>query len=185
MEALAQQLRVNALTRHPAKLHVANEDVNVFQGNVETGEGLDALLGCRWVITSISSTHPSECVSHLVKKLSGRPVERLLVVARADGTVPTHGLGSKFSSFMGGSSKKDVAHDLTAALELLQVSGLPFSVLRTNGITDEPGGHPVLVDEVNKPALGKISRIDLARFIFKALEDPEWSLRDANVGSSR
>jgi hypothetical protein len=159
--------------------------VNVFQGNVETGEGLDALLGCRWVVTSISSTHPSECVSHLVKKLSGRPVERLLFVARADGTVPTQGLGSKFSSFLGGNAKRDVAHDLAAALELLQVSGLPFSVLRTNGITDDPGGKPVLVDQVTRPPLGKISRIDLARFILKALDDPEWNLLDANVGSAR
>ncbi len=182
-EALGQALRVNALTRDPGKLHFANDNFNVFKGNVETGEGLGpALAGCRWVVTSLSSTHPSECVSHLVKTLSSRPVDRLLFVARADGTVPAHGL-SKFSSLVG-HKKQDVAHDLTSALELLEVSGMPFTVLRTDSITDGPGGHPVVASE-GRQAPGKVSRIDLARFILSVLHLPEWNLRDAQVGSAR
>ena len=174
-EALAQEMQVNAVTRDPKKLRLANANFNVFQGDTEKGEGLEsAVLGCRWVVSVVSSNQPSTCVANLLKALKQRWVDRLVFVARSDDTVPAHGL-SKLSGIL---HRKEVAKDLGTALELLQVSGLPYLVLRTTGLTDGPGGKEVLAG-----ADGHVSRVDLARFILNVLNAPEWGFRDAIVGT--
>ena len=180
-EALTRELHVNALSRNPARLHIANELLNVFKADVEKGEGLEALAGCRWVVSALSSAHPSDCVAHLVRAHSLRKVERLVFVSRADDTVPAHGLSERVASLVG-HRKQDVARDISSAVELLQVSGLPYVVLKTTGLTDEPGGKRIVSGEVGKSKPGPIGRVDLARFILDILDAPGWDLREVNVG---
>lgn len=177
-EALAAELTVHAVTRDPTKLHFANERFNVFKGDLETGVGLErAVSGCRWVVSAVSSSRPSDCVAHLLKAIGTRWVDRLVFVSRADDTVPAHGL-ARLSSMV---NRKQVAHELSSAVDLLRVSGLPWLIIKTTGLTDETAGKQVVWGGEALP--GKISRADLARFILKALDQPEWNMRELNVGT--
>ncbi|MDP1829631.1 MAG: SDR family oxidoreductase [Archangium sp.] len=182
-EALDRQMRVNALTRDPTRLRIANELCNVFKGNVETGEGVEAALaGCRWVVSAVSSPHPADFVSRLVKAHNVRKVDRLVFVSRADDTVPVHGFQERLASVIGHRTR-DVARDIAAAHELLEVSGLPWLVLKTNGLTDDAGGKQVVTSEPGQPRPGPVSRVDLARFILGVIDAPGWHSREVNVGT--
>jgi uncharacterized protein YbjT (DUF2867 family) len=181
LEALGLDLRVNAVSRDPSKLRVANERFNAFQGDLEKGQGIDkAVVGCRWVVSAMSSSQPSTCVANLIKAISFRGVERIVLIGRADDTVPAHGLSGRVGALLG---KKQVAQDIAGAVELLQVSGLPYLVLKTNGLTDDAGGKEVVTSETHQPPPGKISRVDLARFVFRVVDQPEWACRAVNVGA--
>jgi uncharacterized protein YbjT (DUF2867 family) len=181
LEALALDLRVNAVSRDPSRLHVANEHFNAFQGDLEKGQGIEkAVLGCRWVVSAISSQHPSTCVANLIKAINFRGVERIVFIARADDTVPSHGLGERLGSLLG---KKQVGEDISGAVDLLRVSGLPYLVLKTNGLTDESGGKELVTAEPGQRPPGKLSRADLARFVFRVVERPEYACRELTVGT--
>jgi putative NADH-flavin reductase len=70
-EALSNELHVNAVTRDPTKLGIAHANFNVFKGDAEKGEGLDrAVLGCRYVVSVVSSPRPPDCVAHLLKAMA-------------------------------------------------------------------------------------------------------------------
>lgn len=182
-EALDRELKVNALTRDPTRLHLANERCNVFKGDVETGEGVEAALaGCRWVVSAVSSPHPADFVSRLVRAHNVRKVERLVFVSRADDTVPVHGLKERLASVIG-HRNRDVAREIAQAHELLELSGLAWLVLKTNGLTDDAGGKQVVSSEVGQARPGPVSRVDLARFIFGILDAPGWQFREVNVGT--
>jgi hypothetical protein len=173
------------VTRDPKKVHAANEHLSVYKGDVEKDVGLhEALVGCRYVVSVVSSSRPSDCVANVVKAIGLRKVERVIFVSRADDTVPSHGLSEKFSLVVG-HRKQDVAHDLSNSIDLLRDSGLPYVVLKTNGLTDEPFGKDVVVGDVGAPPPGRIGRADLARFILGILEAPEWAMREATVGTAR
>lgn len=182
-EALDRELRVNALTRDPTRLHLANERCNVFKGDVATGEGVEAALaGCRWVVSAVSSPHPADFVSRLVKAHNVRKVERLVFVSREDDTVPVHGLKDRLASVIG-HRNRDVAKDIAAALQLLELSGLPWLVLKTRELTTDAGGKQVISSAPGEPRPGPVSRVDLARFILGILDAPDWQFREVNVGT--
>jgi len=133
------------------------------------------------VVSALSSARPSDCVAHLVRAHGLRKVEHLVFGSRADDTVPTHGLSERVSSLVG-HRKQDVARDISSAIELLQVNGLPYVVLKTTGLTDEPGGKRIVSGEVGQSRPGPVGRADLARFILDMLNAPGWDLREVNVG---
>jgi len=101
-QALSQDLEVHALTRDPKKVHGANERLTVFKGDLEKDLGVhEAVVGCKYVVSVVSSPHPSDCVAHLVKAIGMRKVERVVFVSRADDTVPSHGLSERLASGFG------------------------------------------------------------------------------------
>ncbi len=101
----------------------------------------------------------------------------LKALSRADDTIPAHGL-AKFTPVI---NRKKVAHELASAIDLLRVSGLPWLVLRVTGLTDDAAGHPFETGDQVLP--GKVSRIELAKFILRTRSEPELNMRELNVGS--
>jgi hypothetical protein len=117
-----------------------------------------------------------------VKAHNVRKVERLVFVSRADDTVPVHGLKERLASVIG-HRNRDVAQDIAAALQLLELSGLPWLVLKTPGLTTDAGGKQVISSEPGGPRPGPVSRVDLARFIVGILDAPGWQFREVSVGT--
>lgn len=183
-EALTRDLRVNAVTRDATKLHAANENLSVYQADADTGEGLAAALkGCRFIVSTVGSERPSDCVGNIVRVAAPKKVDKLVFVSRLGGTQP-HGVKAVFSKFGAGKQKAQaVQHDLGVALDLVRLSGLNYVVLNVAALSDEAPGRRLGVTDVGVagPSAGVVGRADLARFILSVLEDPAWSCREVQL----
>ncbi len=181
-DALRAGLRVNALTREPKRVKMANENLTVFQGDADTGVGLARLVtGCRFVVSAVASARPSDAVAHVIQAVGLKKVERLVFVSRLGGAQP-HGVKGLLSTLVK-PKNKDVEQDLGVALDLVRLSGLAYVVLHTAGLTDERPGRGVAFSDVGAggPPPQPLGRADLSRFILKLLEEPGWNCREVTV----
>jgi putative NADH-flavin reductase len=186
--ALAAGYSVHALTRDPRRIRKANEDLTVYKGDAEKGEGLVSFVtGCRYVVYAANAGQPAEAVAHLVRAIGLKRMDRLVLVSRV-GTGDSELQGRKVSgmlaSFLPRMRKGLYAH-MNEAEDLLRISGLPYSIFRATELTDEGGGHEVAVARANDAPPSRVGRADLARFIIHSLEEPSWNLQEVTVGSKR
>lgn len=186
--ALGAGFAVHALTRDPRKIRKANENLTVYKGDAEKGEGLVSFVtGCRYVIYAASPAHPAEAVSHLVRAISFKRMDRLVLVSRVgtgDSVEQSRKVSGMLASFLP-RVRKGLYEHMTEAEDLLRVSGLPYSIFRATELTDEGVGRQVAVARADERPPSRISRADLAHFIIHSLEDAAWNMREVTVGTRR
>lgn len=185
-EALDAGWLVHTLSRDPGRVRKANERLTIYRGDAEKGEGLEALVtGCRYIICAIDSTHPGDCIAHLVHAVGWKMVERIIFVSRL--SVIARGRGGKTMGVLAALLPKVLrpSDNDERAEELLRLSGLPYCVFRVVELTDEPHGQELIVTEGAETPPGPVGRADLARFIIRSLADRSWNLKEVTVGTKR
>jgi uncharacterized protein YbjT (DUF2867 family) len=187
-QALAGGWEVHALTRDPGRIRKANEHLTVFQGDAERGEGLAPFVaGCRHVIYAVDSTHPADCVGHLVRAIGSRRLERVVLISRVgvgDSEAQVRKVSGWFAS-LAPRVQSALFKQMSAAEELLRLSGLPYSIFRATELTDDPPGKEVVATRATQAPPSRLGRADLARFIIHSLEEPAWTLQEVTVGARR
>jgi uncharacterized protein YbjT (DUF2867 family) len=187
--ALGAGWQVHALTRDPRHIRKANENLTIYKGDLELGEGLESFVaGCRFVICAVTSSRTAECMAHLVRAIGWKKMDRLVFVSRlgvGDSELQARKASGMLASLMP-RVRKGLYDDLGHAEELLRLSGLPYSIFRTTELTDDPLGHELAaVDAQTEAPPSRVGRADLARFILQSLEEPNWNLVEVTVGTRR
>ena len=181
LAALGDDYRIRALVRDldraRAKLPA---NVTLFPGDVRQPETLtSAFEGARFVVSAVGarfvdkgdlddSTNTAELVDYEgVKHLAGAArtagVEHFVLISAMGVTNPEHPL-NRFNNIMHWKLKGENA---------LRASGVPYTIVRPGGLTDEAGGTlGTLVTQGDNQGLGQTNRIDAARICVRALNDP-------------
>jgi len=181
LAALGDDYRIRALVRDldraRAKLPA---NVTLFLGDVRQPETLtSAFEGARFVVSAVGarfvgkgelddSMNTAEFVDYGgVKHLAGAArsagVEHFVLISAMGVTNPDHPL-NKFNNVMHWKLKGENA---------LRASGVPYTIVRPGGLTDEAGGTlGTLVTQGDNHGPGLTNRIDVARICVRALTDP-------------
>jgi uncharacterized protein YbjT (DUF2867 family) len=187
--ALGAGWQVHALTRDPRRIRKANENLTVYKGDLERGEGLESFVtGCRFVLYAVTSAHTAECMAQLVRAIGWKKMDRLVFVSRlgvGDSDIQARKASGMLASLMP-RVRRGLYDDIGHAEELLRLSGLPYSIFRTTELTDDAPGHELAAVKAQSDELpSRVGRADLARFIIQSLEDPGWNLQEVTVGTRR
>ena len=187
--ALEQGFEVSALVRNPKKTTRTNYNFTLIEGDAASGEGIQvAIEGCRFVLSALGARKPvmTACVRNLVRELQAMKVlERFIFVSwlgAGDSAIQAQDV-SELRSVITRATHKKMFEDISRAEGIIQASPLPYVILRPTRLTDGgPTNSTVAVDAKEAPP-GAISRIDLASFVFRMLEEPGWERREVTVGS--
>lgn len=189
--ALERGFSVHALARDPGRIVRSNEQLTVFQGDAETGEGLKELLaGCNYVVTALGSVRPvlEQCMRTLVPMLENRKmVKRFVMLSRlgAGDSLPQSRLVSGMLRSMLPVILMPLFKDINLAEDVVRKSTLPYTIFRATRLTDD-GSAEVVVVGPNDPPPHRVRRTALANFVIDGLEDPshpEWLRHELTVGS--
>src|SRR3984893_6090687 len=187
--ALERGFEVGALVRSPKKITRANYNLTLIKGDAGTGENIQtAVAGCRFVLSAMGSPKPvmTACVRNLVQELQAiKSLKRFIFVSwlgAGDSAMQAQGV-SELRSVITRATHKKMFEDISRAEDTVRVSRLPYVILRPTRLTDDgPTGSIVAVGATEIPP-GRTSRVDLARFVFRILEEPGWERREVTVGS--
>jgi uncharacterized protein YbjT (DUF2867 family) len=104
-----------------------------------------------------------EGVSNLVQAAVAAGASRFLLVSSIGVTHPEHPLNKMGQVLMWKGRGEEAVRE----------SGIPYTIVRPGGLTDEPGGmKPLLFGQGDKIS-GRISRADVAEVCLRALQQPE------------
>ena len=187
-DALNRDLQVQAMTRDPRRLQRANEALTVFAGDAETGTGVDACMaGCRLIVSAIRSDNPAACMSNLVRVAAAKKIDRFVFVSRL-GVGDTAEQSRKVSGLVASVTPRVRRHlfdEISRAEDMLRTSKLPYLLLRTTWLTDDPPGGELEVVASDAEPPSRVSRANLSRFILRVIEEPGWNRREVTVGTKR
>jgi uncharacterized protein YbjT (DUF2867 family) len=176
-QALEQGYEVRVLTRDAARAReLFGDRVVAVEGDVRNPATLTtALDGARYVISTVGSnsrrdpTNTPEAVDYrgvraLVQAAQAAGVEQFVLVSSMGVTRITHPLNRFLDNVL-----------LWKALgeNALRFSGLPYTIVRPGGLTDEAGGTAGLrTGQGDTMAEGRIPRADVAAVCLAALGNP-------------
>jgi uncharacterized protein YbjT (DUF2867 family) len=186
---LEQGFEVRALVRSPEKITRANYNLTLIKGDAGSGEDIqEAIEGCRFVLSALSARKPvmTACVRNLIPELQTvKFLQRFIFVSwlgAGDSAMQARGV-SELRSVITRAMRSKMFEDISRAEDIIRASRLPYVILRPTRLTDgEPTDSTVTVDAKEAPPR-PISRVDLARFVFRMLEEPGWERREVTVGS--
>lgn len=182
-EALDAGWLVHALSRDPSRIRRANERLTLYQGDAESGVGLEvAISGSRYVIFAVDSSHPADCVAHIIKAVGLKAIERLIFISRRVPVTGSLSSAGKLASLLP-KVRRNISAELDRAAELLRLSGLPYCIFRATELTEEAPGHELVITRDSEAPPGPLSRADFARFIIHSLSDRAWNLKEVTVGT--
>jgi uncharacterized protein YbjT (DUF2867 family) len=184
---------VRALTRDAAKesdLREAGADEVVVGDLVESADAERAVAEADAVLCAVGSSPGLDL-------LSREPVDGHGVVNLVDATVAVDCAAFVLESSIGvGSSEPGMpsvfrlflnAFGIVAAKERaeehLRSSGVPYTIVRPGGLTDDPPTGEVVVGEGGDTVSGQIPRADVARLMVAALSSPDARNRTFEVVS--
>lgn len=179
--ALGDDYRIRALVRDVDRARAKlPANVALFRGDVRQPETLaPAFEGAQFVVSAVGArfvgqgeledpTNTAEFVDyegvkHLAEASRNAGVKHFVLISAMGVTNPEHPL-NRFNNIMTWKLKGEDA---------LRVSGVPYTIVRPGGLTDESGGTlGTLVTQGDKHGPGQTNRIDVARICARALTDP-------------
>lgn len=178
--ALAAGHDVRALVRDPAKLTSSDPRLTVITGDVldadavsRAVEGSDVVLSLFGQVKGSPRTLQTDGTRNVVDAMKAHGVTRLVTLSggglRADEDRP--GVPDKLIKLALKTLAGHVLADAEGHLEVLQASGLEWTVVRGPRLTEDPGKGSYRVGWVGVNASTKISRDDLADFILTQIDD--------------
>jgi uncharacterized protein YbjT (DUF2867 family) len=171
---IAEGIHPHLLVRDPAKAdRLFGQDVVLHQADVRELEtlikpmhGMDAVISAIGTRTPVGHNCPKrvdyEGVANLVKAAQINGIQRFILISSIAVTHPEHPL-NRFGHILEWKRKGE---------EILQNSGLDYTIVRPGGLTDTLGGRCELVFGQGDHLLGTISREDLAEICLQALKNP-------------
>jgi uncharacterized protein YbjT (DUF2867 family) len=187
--ALERGFEVSALVRSPEKITSANYNLTLIEGDAGSAENIQpAVEGCRFVLSAMGSSKPvmTACVRNLVQELEPvKSLKRFIFVSwlgAGDSAMQAQGV-SELRSVINRATHKKMFEDISRAEDTIRVSRLPYVILRPTRLTDGGPTDSIVAMDTKEVPPGPISRVDLARFVFRILEEPGWERREVTVGS--
>jgi putative NADH-flavin reductase len=182
-QALAAGHDVTAFVRSPAKLSVQNPMLHVVQGSIfdcaaveQVIAGSDAVisaLGPRSNDPVLDITRGMTIVIAAMQKCGAR---RLVVTAGMDAPFPKDRPAAldRMIRLMLNLMARNAGQDLRNAVELVEGSGLDWTVVRAPRLTDKPGGEALKVGYVGLGVSWELARADFALVLLQAAEQNKW-----------
>lgn len=187
--ALEHDFEVSALVRDPKKITRANYNLTLIKGDAGSGEDVQAAIEeCRFVVSALGARKPvmTACVQNLVKQLQAvKVLKRFIFVSwlgAGDSAMQAQGV-SELRSVITRTTHKKMFEDISRAEDIIRASRLPYVILRPTRLTDGGPTHSTVAVDAKEAPPGPISRVDLAHFVFRILEEPAWERREVTVGS--
>ncbi len=174
-ELNAAGYRVRALVRDPAGARkVLGDEVEYATGDVRQRATLDAALqGVRYAISAIGATRKDPAngpefvdfqgVRNLADAAAAARLDQLVIVSSAGVTRLDHPLNRMFDNVLIWKGKGEDA---------VRASGVPYTIVRPGGLTNQPGGASGVRLEQGDKGTGFIPRGDVARVCVAALKSP-------------
>lgn len=171
-ELLANGYRVRAFVRDADTARTKlGEDIDYAVGDVRRRETIDAALdGVSAIISSIGASRddPSNGpefvdyggVKNLVEAAADAGLSQFVLVSSMGATRKDHELNKMFNNILIWKFKGE---------EAVRASGIPYTIVRPGGLTDEPGGEQALNFQQGDQGQGRIPRADVARVLVAAL----------------
>lgn len=192
--ALAQGWSVRALARNPERIATTNDRLTVIQGDVldasaveSTVDGSDAVLSMIGHGKGSPDNLQAEGTRLMVGAMKRHGVSRIITLTggglRAEGRDEPKLPDRIIRGLLKLLSPKVLA-DAEAHLEVLERSGLDWTVVRGPRLTEAPGTGAFGVGWVGGDSTTKISRDDLADFLLTQVEDRQF-LRELPFVSAR
>ncbi len=179
--ALGDDYRIRALVRDVDRARAKlPEKVVLFEGDVRQPETLaPAFEGADFVVSAVGARFVSqgdledptntaefvdyEGVKHLAQASRTAGVKHFVLISAMGVTNPEHPL-NRFDNIMYWKLKGENA---------LRASGVPYTIVRPGGLTDEAGGTlGTRIAQGDNHGPGQTNRIDAARICVRALTDP-------------
>jgi len=181
LAALGDDYRIRALVRDVDRARAKlPANVTLFGGDVRQPETLtSAFEGAQFVVSAVGARFVGqgdlddpmntaefvdyEGVKHLAEASHAAGVKHFVLISAMGVTDPEHPL-NRFNNIMTWKLKGENA---------LRASGVPYTIVRPGGLSDEPGGTlGTLVAQGDDQGPGQTNRIDVARICVRALTDP-------------
>ncbi|WP_247232459.1 NAD(P)-dependent oxidoreductase [Telluribacter sp. SYSU D00476] len=185
-EALAGGHRVRAIVRNPAGWSLRHENLTVVEGSPNDEQVLrNAFIGCEAVLSALNISRtsefpwsplrsPSDLLSSTMKKVVALceelQIRRLLVITAWGVHETKKDLPGWFRFFIDNSKLKIAYKDHERQEEVIDKSGLDWTIIRPVGLSNSEKDQEVKVvlDSASKPNL-MISRRAVAQFMLECL----------------
>lgn len=179
--ALASGFAVRALVRDPGKLLVSSDRLTVVQGDVldpaavdQTVAGADVVLSLFGQVKGSPHTLQADGTRNIVTAMDRHGVHR--IVSLSGGGLAAEGkdhpkLPDRIIRLLLKTLSGHVLADAENHLQVLQDSGLEWTVVRGPRLTDKPATGSYRVGWVGVNASTRIGRDDLADFILTQVTD--------------
>ena len=182
-QALQAGHRVTAFVRTPAGFTVRHPNLRVFQGDaMDAGAVQNAIAGQEAVISALGPTRPpvrgmmETAAKNIVAGMKHNGVSRLISTTGAGVRQPEDQpkLIDRLIGLLLNLLAKDVVLDSAANVNVIQSSGLDWTVVRFPRLFDGEHTGKYRVGYVGKHSSSRLSRADGADFILKQLDDTTW-----------
>lgn len=178
-QALDNGFEVTAFVRTPSKLEAAHENLNVVQGDAfNPAEVSAAIAGHDAVVSCLGSSQGmkksselQEMLKNIVAGMEEHGVKRIVYTASAGIYQELPGVSGKLMMGM----LKNALTDHRAAVDWIEAHGLTSTIVRPMGLTNGSFTGNYREAATGVPEKSKsIARADVAHFILKALNDPQY-----------
>ncbi|UVI27318.1 NAD(P)-dependent oxidoreductase [Paenibacillus spongiae] len=180
-QALDADHEVTVIVRNPEAIDIRSERLNIFQGDVLNPAsfstwmiGQDAVLSALGVNHRKPTTIYSEGTKNILKEMQEAGVRRLVCLSSAGLEIPEDApwMMRQTIKLVIQPMFKYAYEDMARMEEILQVSGLDWTVVRPPRLTNGPkkGAYRTAVNKHLPKAQG-ITRADLADYMIKSVPD--------------
>jgi uncharacterized protein YbjT (DUF2867 family) len=172
---------VRALVRDASKASlVASEGVEVLIGDVtDEADIRRALTGVTYLISALGSKGPTDAAH--IELIEFTTIAELAQLAKEMGVqhfVLCSSMGVEIPEMI--PPLAEILRQKRRGELALEHSGVPFTIVRPGGLTDEPGGGGVAIART-LPGFGMIARDDVAEVMVQALLQPEAKNKIAEI----
>lgn len=183
---------VTAFARHPEQLKLANPDLKRVAGDALKAEDvLEAVAGHDAVVITLGAgtvrkgVIRSQGTLNVIRAMQAHGVRRLICQSTLGARESWPNLNFWWKRVMFGAFLTEVFRDHELQEQLVEASGLDWTIVRPAAFTDKKTRRPV-IEDVSPTARGldlKIARADLARFLSRQVSERTYLGRAVGLSS--
>lgn len=187
-QAVENGFEVTAFVRTPEKLQTTHEKLTIIKGDAFNQQevtaaiaGHDAVVSCLGSSQGMKkSTELQDMVKNIVAGMQEQGVKRIIYTASAGIYNELPGISGKLMMGM----LKNALTDHRAAVDWIESRGLNYTIVRPMGLTNGPFSGQYREASEGVPEKAKsIARADVAHFILKALNNPQYENTSIGIAS--
>jgi putative NADH-flavin reductase len=180
-QALEKGHSVRVLVRNPNRMTLTNANMRIVLGSVldhesvtKTVLGTDVVLSCLGQRNLLRNTRVVSVGTHLIMSVMKEHGVRRLVVESAFGAGESLALASLMERLVFATLLWAPYEDKNLMEPDVRASGLDWTILRPTLLTNGPRTGRYAVEMGKRPAVGKVTRADVATAMLRAVEERLW-----------
>ena len=189
---LKKEIEVTAFSRSPERLNIAHENLDLFSGNAFSRtdvsnaiKGHDAVIVALGSGRSRKSTIRSKGTMNIIQGMQEHGIDRMICQTTLGAHESWTNLNFFWKRIMFGFWLKTVFLEHELQENLIQVSGLDWTIVRPSAFTDGPATGAFNIDF--SPSFRnlklQISRLDVANFLSTQLSDLSYIQRAVSISN--